>query len=92
MAKFTAQRSMRVKSGFTAVAEFELRKGDGTLILRGSSDSLNDFWGRLYDAQRIRYCQRRRKAKIPEFYRTGERPKHLLRQYLLLLIRNIPRE
>ena len=63
----------------------------GELLVRFSSEDTEGFWGQLYEAERIKFAMRNRRKQIPEYLRTGERPRHLKRTAIWLAVRNLLR-
>jgi len=46
----------------------------GELLVRFKSEDAEDYWGERYQAERIKYCMRHRRDKIPMYLRTGKKP------------------
>jgi len=45
-----------------------------TLLVAFNSEDAEDYWGNEYQKERIEYCMRHRRDKIPKHLRTGAKP------------------
>ena len=77
--------------GRKVIGETEIKDKSGNLLVRFSSEDTEGFWGQLYEAERIKFAMRNRRKTIPEYLRTGGRPKHLRRMAIRLAIGNLLR-
>ncbi len=78
-------------TGSRIIGEACIRDSKGNLLVQFCSIDAEDFWGNLYEAERIKYAMRNRRKNISEALRTGERPSHLVRRFLSLKVKNILR-
>jgi len=84
-------KAIATSQGHEVIGETEIKDRDGNLLVRFSSEDAVGFWGQLYEAGRIKFAMRNRRKQIPEYLRTGERPRHLIRMAIWLAIRNLIR-
>ena len=77
------------RQGQKVIGETEIKDKSGNLLVRFGSEDTEGFWGQLYEAERIKFAMRNRGKTIPEYLRTGERPRHLKRTAVLLAVRNL---
>lgn len=65
------QKEGKAGSGCKATGYTEIKDGDGNLLVAFNSDDAKDYWGNEYQKERIIYCMRHRRDKIPMYLRTG---------------------
>jgi len=46
----------------------------GELLVAFNSEEAKDYWGEIYQKERIKYAMRHRRDKIPKHLRTGAKP------------------
>jgi len=80
-------------AGFSrkVVGTTECTDSEGNLLVAFTSEDAKDFWGNLYQAERIKYAMRHRRDQIPMYLRTGEKPEQVRVEALKLLIKNLLR-
>lgn len=66
----------------------EIRDKDSNLLVAFNSEDESDL-GREYQKQRIKYCMRHRRDKIPQYLRTGERPENIRGEIRNLKLKNL---
>ena len=82
---------MTTASGQQVIGETVIRDKDNNLLVQFSSADAESFFGLLYERERIKYCMRHRRDNILMSLRKGDRPNHLVRECLSLMLKNILR-
>jgi len=83
--KTASSRAGAKTTGYTGIND-----KDGNLLVAFNSED-ESFCGYHYDRQRIKYCMRHRRNTIPEYLRTGDRPKSIKKETIRLWFLNLLR-
>ena len=65
--------SCATTSGSKAEGYTEIKDKDGNLLVAFSSKDAESYWGNQYQKERVIYCMKHRRDKIPMYLRTGKK-------------------